>query len=184
MGPLVDDVDEFKRRFGVRVSTGYGMTEIGAPLRPRAAPGQRVELRAAPSRVPRLRGAGRRRVRPRPRAQQVGELIVRTAEPWTMNAGYFNMPAETAAAWRNGWFHTGDAFTYDDDGNYYFVDRIKDAIRRRGENISSFEVEAYVARHPGVQEVAAVAVPAEHTEDEVKVVIVPQARRHDRPPRN
>ena len=79
---------------------------------------------------------------------EVGELIVRTAEPWTLNAGYFNMPAETAEAWRNGWFHTGDGFRYDEDGNFYFVDRIKDAIRRRGENISSFEVEGYVSRAP------------------------------------
>jgi crotonobetaine/carnitine-CoA ligase len=89
-----------------------------------------------------------------------------------LNVGYYNMPAETAAAWRNGWFHTGDGFRYDEEGNFYFVDRIKDAIRRRGENISSFEVEAYVARHPAVQEVAALGVPAEHGEDEVKICVV------------
>ncbi len=82
------------------------------------------------------------------------------------------MPEVTAEAWRNGWFHTGDAFRYDADGNYYFVDRIKDAIRRRGENISSFEVEALVAQHPEVSEAAAVAVPSEYMEDEVKVCVV------------
>ena len=71
----------------------------------------------------------------------VGELIVRTSAPWTVNAGYLNNPEATAAAWRNGWFHTGDAFSRDEDGNFYFRDRIKDCIRRRGENISSFEVE-------------------------------------------
>src|SRR5687767_4216563 len=89
-----------------------------------------------------------------------------------MNAGYFGMPEATAIAWRNGWFHTGDAFRQDAEGNYYFVDRVKDAIRRRGENISSFEVEAYVNGHPEVAECAAVGVPSEFGEDEVKVCVV------------
>jgi crotonobetaine/carnitine-CoA ligase len=173
MGPLVADVDEFKRRFGVRVSTGYGMTEIGTPL---ASDGWNLANATSCGRV--RTGYPGYEVRivdefDEPvAAGVVGEFIVRASEPWVINAGYFNMPAETAAAWRNGWFHTGDAFRYDEDGNFYFVDRIKDAIRRRGENISSFEVEAYVGRHPAVQEVAAVAVPAELSEDEVKVVVV------------
>jgi crotonobetaine/carnitine-CoA ligase len=103
----------------------------------------------------------------------VGELIVRADLPWTMNAGYHNNPEATARAWRNGWFHTGDAFRQDKDGNYYFVDRIKDAIRRRGENISSFEVERELLAFPGVGEAAAVAVPGEHGEDEVMAVVSP-----------
>jgi crotonobetaine/carnitine-CoA ligase len=102
----------------------------------------------------------------------VGELVVRTREPWVINRGYFGKPEASAAAWQNGWFHTGDAFTVDADGNYYFVDRIKDAIRRRGENISSFEVEALVNQHPDVMESAALAVPSEFSEDEVKVCVV------------
>jgi crotonobetaine/carnitine-CoA ligase len=173
MGPLVAEVEDFKRRFGVQVSTGYGMTEIGVPM---ASDGWNLANGTSCGRI--RTGYPGYEVRvvdelERPLGPgEVGELIVRTAEPFTMNAGYFNMPAETAHAWRNGWFHTGDAFKYDEDGNYYFVDRIKDAIRRRGENISSFEVEAYVSRHPAVQECAAVAVPAEHSEDEVKVVVV------------
>jgi crotonobetaine/carnitine-CoA ligase len=92
-----------------------------------------------------------------------------------MNAGYLDMPEATVRAWRNGWFHTGDAFRRDEDGNHYFVDRLKDAIRRRGENISSFEVEASVNQHPAVQECAAVAVPSELGEDEIKVLVVPVA---------
>jgi crotonobetaine/carnitine-CoA ligase len=88
-----------------------------------------------------------------------------------LNAGYWNMPEATAAAWRNGWFHTGDGFQYDEDGFFYFVDRIKDALRRRGENISSFEVEAIVNQHPAVRECAAIAVPSELTEDDVKIVV-------------
>jgi crotonobetaine/carnitine-CoA ligase len=76
-------------------------------------------------------------------------------------------------AWRNGWFHTGDAFRINEDGDYVFVDRMKDTIRRRGENISSFEVEAEIAAHPTVNEVAVVSVPSEFTEDEVLCVVAP-----------
>jgi crotonobetaine/carnitine-CoA ligase len=82
------------------------------------------------------------------------------------------MPEKTAAAWRNGWFHTGDGFRRDADGNYFFVDRIKDAIRRRGENISSFEVESAVNEHAAVAESAVIGVPSELSEDEVKVIVV------------
>lgn len=75
------------------------------------------------------------------------------------------------AGGRNGWFHTGDAFRVDQDGNFFFVDRFKDAIRRRGENISSFEVELEVAAHPAIREAAAVSVPSEHGEDDVLVAV-------------
>ena len=104
----------------------------------------------------------------------IGELIIRTDMPWALNHGYHRNPEATAKAWRNGWFHTGDAFRRDENGNFFFVDRMKDAIRRRGENISSFEVEAEVGSHPSVQECAAVAVPSELGEDEVLVAIAPQ----------
>ena len=90
-----------------------------------------------------------------------------------MNHGYYKNPEATATAWRNGWFHTGDGFRYDEDGYFYFVDRIKDAIRRRGENISSFEVESEVTAHPDVREAAAVAVPSELGEDDVMIVVAP-----------
>jgi crotonobetaine/carnitine-CoA ligase len=103
---------------------------------------------------------------------EIGELIIRADAPWAMNHGYHKAPEATALAWRNGWFNTGDAFRRDDDDNYVFVDRLKDAIRRRGENISSFEVEAEVGAHPAVMEVAAVGVPSEFGEDEVLVAIV------------
>ena len=74
---------------------------------------------------------------------EVGELTVRCRLPWLITHGYFEMPDATVKAWRNGWFHTGDALRRDAAGNFYFVDRLKDAIRRRGENISSMEVERY-----------------------------------------
>jgi crotonobetaine/carnitine-CoA ligase len=104
---------------------------------------------------------------------EVGELIVRADLPWTLNAGYLNDPAATAIAWRNGWFHTGDAFRQDADGNFYFVDRLKDSIRRRGENISSVEVELEIASYPGVMEAAVIGVPSPFGDDEVVAVLAP-----------
>ena len=106
-----------------------------------------------------------------------GELIVRNSRPWTINSGYKNMPEATANAWRNGWFHTGDEFLLDEEGNFFFLDRMKDVIRRRGVNISSFEVEEEVRSHPAVKDVAAVAVRNPDMEEsagdeEVKVVVV------------
>lgn len=106
---------------------------------------------------------------------EVGELIVRTDLPWAMNSGYLGAPEATAAAWRNGWFHTGDAFRADGDGNHFFVDRLNDAIRRRGENISSSEVEAELLRHPSVREAAVVAVPSPYGEDDVLAAVAPVA---------
>jgi carnitine-CoA ligase len=107
------------------------------------------------------------------RPGEVGELILRTDSPWAMSHGYYGDPLATARAWRNGWFHTGDAFRQDEDGNFFFIDRMKDAIRRRGENISSFEVEAAIGGHPDVREVAVVGVPSEFGEDEVLAVVAP-----------
>jgi carnitine-CoA ligase len=170
--PLWPAIEDFEQRFGVRVYTGYGMTEIGAPL----FVVDRVDWRSCG------------RVRPGYELRivddhdfevshgEIGELIVRTDEPWTLNAGYFEMPEATAKAWRNGWFHTGDGFRRDADGNFFFIDRLKDAMRRKGENISSLEVEGYVREHPGVLEVAAIAAPSDFGpgEDEVKLCIVPK----------
>ena len=102
---------------------------------------------------------------------EIGELILRTDIPWSLTPGYYKNPEATARAWRNGWFHTGDAFRVDGDGDFLFIDRLKDAIRRRGENISSYEVEVEVCAHPAVEDAAAVAVPSEYGEDEVLVVI-------------
>jgi crotonobetaine/carnitine-CoA ligase len=173
MGPIVPEVDEFRRRFGVEVGTGYGMTETGAVF---ASDG--LKLANAQSCGKLREGWAGYEVRVVDEHDQllgpndIGELIVRTSEPWVLNRGYYGMPDATAQAFRNGWFHTGDGFRYDEDGNFYFVDRIKDAIRRRGENISSFEVEALVNQHPEVMETAAVAVPSEYLEDEVKVCVV------------
>lgn len=105
---------------------------------------------------------------------QIGELVVRPRVPWICSLGYFNMPEKTVEAWRNLWFHTGDALKQDDEGWFYFVDRFKDALRRRGENISSYEVETALLSHPKVVECAVLAVPAdsEAGEDEVMAYLI------------
>ena len=105
-----------------------------------------------------------------------GELVLRNHEPFAFSMGYFEMPEKTVEAWRNLWFHTGDRVVRDDEGYFKFLDRIKDSIRRRGENISSYEVEQVIGAHPAVEMVAVYAVPSELAEDEVMCAIV---RRSD-----
>jgi crotonobetaine/carnitine-CoA ligase len=103
----------------------------------------------------------------------VGEILVRPKEPFCFMQGYNGMPDRTVEAWRNLWFHTGDAGRMDARGFLWYIDRIKDTIRRRGENISSYEVEAVLLEYPDVVEVAAVAVKAEEGgEDEVLACLV------------
>lgn len=101
-----------------------------------------------------------------------GEIIVRPLKPHVMFEGYWRRPEDTLRLMRNQWFHTGDIGLFDDDGYFYFVDRKKDYLRRRGENISSFEMETTFRNHPDIQDVAVHAVKAELTEDEVKVTAV------------
>jgi len=103
---------------------------------------------------------------------EVGEICVRPTEPCIMTPGYYKQPDATVREFRNLWFHSGDRGFLDSDGFLTFVDRTKEAIRRRGENISAFEVEMLISRHPDVMEVAAVPVSAELGEDEVMVFVV------------
>lgn len=105
---------------------------------------------------------------------EAGELIMRTRRPWMFSHGYANNPEATANAWRNGWFHTGDLLKKDAVGNFYFLDRLKDSIRRKGENISSKEVEAAVCKFPLVEDAAAIPAKGPDGEEEVMVVITEQ----------
>jgi carnitine-CoA ligase len=106
---------------------------------------------------------------------EVGELVLRADQPFAFATGYFGMPDKTVEAWRNLWFHTGDRVVRDQDGYFRFVDRLKDAIRRRGENISSYEVEQVLLAHPGVEMAAVFPVRSELAEDEVMAAIVARA---------
>lgn len=103
---------------------------------------------------------------------EVGEIAVRPSVPGIMMQRYFEMPLETLGTMDGLWFHTGDRGYLDSDGYLYFVDRKKDAIRRRGENISAYELEMIISRYPGLREAAAVAVQSELGEDEVLVYCV------------
>jgi crotonobetaine/carnitine-CoA ligase len=101
-----------------------------------------------------------------------GELIVRADEPFAFATGYFGAPEKTVEAWRNLWFRTGDRVVREADGYFRFVDRLKDAIRRRGENISSFEVEQVLLGHPAIANAAAFPVRSSLAEDEVMAAVV------------
>lgn len=170
MIPLIEDGLRFGSRFGCDIYTGFNMTEVSCPLISERNPTATGSC-GTPRDGVEVRLVDENDVEVAPGA--VGELIVRTEMPWTLTLGYWKNPAATARAWRNGWFHTGDAFRTDADGNYYFVDRMKDALRRRGENISSFEVEAELLAYPAVREAAVVGVPSPLGEDDVLAVVAP-----------
>jgi crotonobetaine/carnitine-CoA ligase len=168
-------LDAFKARFGIEAFVEvFGLTETSMPImspygvdRPAGAAGMLNEtffdIRLVDSDTDEEVPVG-----------EVGELVVRAKIPWVTTLGYYGMPDKTAEAFRNLWFHTGDGLRRDADGWYYFVDRLKDALRRRGENISSYEVEQAILALPEVFEVAVIAVPAdvEAGEDEVMAVVV------------
>ncbi|MEU7347111.1 ATP-dependent acyl-CoA ligase [Streptomyces bacillaris] len=168
--PFTEGATEFAKRFGVSARALFNMTEVSCPVlsAPDHHPG--VPMHCGEPRP----GIAARIVDDHDREVpdgEAGELVLRAQRPWSFLSGYLGRPAETAAVWRNGWFHTGDTFRRAPDGGLVFVDRKKDAIRRRGENISSFEVEAQAVAHPGVLEAAAVAVPGDEGEDEVLLVV-------------
>lgn len=159
----------FVERFGIGLIDGYGSTEtnfvIGSPL---------AEQR--PGSMGRLRPEFHARVVDEHDEEvpdgEPGELLLRPDEPFSFFTGYFQMASATVTAWRNLWFHTGDRVIRDADGYFRFVDRIKDSIRRRGENISSFEVEQVIASHPAVAFAAVFPVKSELAEDEVMATVV------------
>lgn len=162
-------VDAFEERFNLECTQLYGLTDVGIPLG--VPDGERnVESCGKP-----LPGWECQIVdeHDSPLSDGVaGELVVRPLEPFMSQLGYYGMPDATLAAWRNLWLHTGDVMMRDAEGWYYFVDRAKDAIRRSGENISSYEVEQVILSHESVEDVASFGVPAEFGEDEVMAVVV------------
>jgi crotonobetaine/carnitine-CoA ligase len=168
--PVPEFADDFEQRFGVRLVELYGSTDAGIPM-------------YHPVDVPRRPGSCGR---PIPQYDvrlfdersaevpvgEVGEIVVRPNEPSLMSDGYYGLAEATLASRHDLWFHTGDLARRDADGYFYFVGRRTDSIRRRGENISAFEVEEVVKLHPAVLDAAAYGVPSELTEDEVMVAVV------------
>jgi crotonobetaine/carnitine-CoA ligase len=160
---------EFAERFGIKLLEGYGLTEAGVAIYGR--PGEDTP----PGSCGRVSEDWEVRLvddRDRDVPQgEPGEIVIRPRFPALIMPGYLNKPEATVAAWRNLWFHTGDLATVDADGFYTFQDRKKDAIRRRGENVSSWEVEQVLREHDAVAEAAAVPYPSPLGEDDVRVVV-------------
>ena len=167
----------FEQRFGLRILQGFGMTECGLPFWCRLSEPvesgcagylaeQWYEACVADPETDMPLAAG-----------EVGELLIRPKMPGCFFAGYYRMPERTVEAWRNFWFHTGDAARFDEQGRLHYVDRLKDCIRRRGENISAFEVEQVLNAHPAIAESAVIGVRVEGAggEEEVLAVLLPEA---------
>ena len=173
--------EAWEQRFNCRVVYAYGMTENALPAI--------FPLEDTPA-APHLRGAAGKASpttevavvddvdEPVP-AGTVGEIVTRPKIPWSMMIEYVDRPDATAAAFRNCWFHTGDLGYLDAEGFLFYVDRKKDALRRRGEMVSSWEVEAAVNKFPGVAECAVVGVPSELGEDEILVAVVADGEPFD-----
>ena len=165
----VEIFHQFQDRFGVHLVEVYGSTELGIATMNtveefrlgscgRAAPAYDIEIHDEHDEVC-------------PRGV-TGEIVARCRQPYAMFDQYIGMPEATVEAFRNQWFHTGDRGHMDGDGYVVYVDRMKDCIRRRGENISSWEVERSIAADERVAEVAVIGVPSELTEEEVMAVVV------------
>ena len=170
---------DFERRFGLSIVELYGMTECGCTTL--MNPPERIRVGSVGTPL----GFVEADVvddddQPVP-ANARGELIVRPRAPYTMFSGYLNKPEKTVEAWRNLWFHTGDYVTRDEDGYYYFVDRKKDVIRRRGENLAPYDVESVLNRHPAVFESVVVGVPSPLGEEDVKAFVQLKPSAHAEP---
>ncbi|MEE9193290.1 MAG: AMP-binding protein [Thermodesulfobacteriota bacterium] len=171
-----DMIEDFMERFNIKFMEGYGLTEIGQCTWMR--PGEPFRIGSCGKEAPNyeIKVANPDTDEEVPRGD-IGEIIVRPRMPNVMLHYYHKMPEKTVEDFRNFWFHTGDAGRMDKDGYIYFVDRVKDYIRRRGENISSFEVEKVINSYHDVEESAAIGVKAgegKYAENEVMVLIIPK----------
>lgn len=160
---------EFKARTGITLLDGFGSTESNAVI------GTELSTQK-PGKMGKLASGFQARVVDDNDVEvpvgQAGELVLRADEPFAFASGYYGMPEKTVEAWRNLWLHTGDRVLKSEDGYYQFLDRMKDTIRRRGENISSYEVEQVVLSHPSVVMAAAFPVSSDLADDEVMVSII------------
>lgn len=164
---------EVAERFGFDYYTGFNMSELSAPL-----------LAELNCKIPGSCGKPRSGIECRVVDENdyecpwgtAGELVVRADQPWELSVGYLSRPEATATAWRNGWFHTGDLMKQDESGNFFFVDRLKDAVRRRGENVSSVEIESEVMKIKEVAEAAIVGIPSELGDEEILLAVVRKER--------
>jgi len=163
--------EQFERRFGLTLIETYGQTELGSLWMMPPPEGARVGTVGKPA--PRFRAIiADRDGQPLPPGEQ-GEILIQPFDPLLMTPGYFRDEATTAHAFRYpGWYATGDIGVQDTDGFFRFCGRLRDFIRRRGENVSAFEVERVALTHPAVREAAAVGVPSAVGEEEIKLCVV------------
>ncbi len=169
--PVPDAIaHDFERRFGLQLVELYGSTDSGIPMY------HPIDQTRRPGSCGVVIDAYEAQLHDDDGFEvadgEVGELVVRPKEPSLMADGYLGLPEATLSARRNLWFHTGDRLRRDTDGFHYFIGRSADTIRRRGENISAFEVEEVVKLHPDVLDAAAFGVPSELTEDDLMVAVV------------
>ncbi|VTU21539.1 Long-chain-fatty-acid--CoA ligase [Variovorax sp. SRS16] len=174
LAPVPGFAKGFEERFGMQIMSAFGLTDycLGSAYNTR-------------SRRDKLGSCGLPRAGVEVRIVDAddfdvppgtpGEILLRNNNPWGASLGYYKQPEATIASRRNLWFHTGDRGLRDADGYVWYTDRIKDAIRRRGENISAFEVEEVIRTHPAVADVAVYPVRAESSEDEVAATITLRA---------
>lgn len=169
--PLIPESREFEKRFGVKLIGMYGATETSICIASEFDEPTKPEScgKALPLYDVRIFDDNDFECPP----GVAGEIVVRGKQPFIQMQGYHGMAEATLDTFRNLWYHSGDYGMKDEEGNFYFLDRKKDSIRRRGENISSYEVEEVVISHPAVLESAAIAIKdQEMTEDEVKVCVI------------
>ncbi|GAB3680982.1 AMP-binding protein [Saccharopolyspora tripterygii] len=160
---------DFEKRFGIKIVESYGMTEC---LLIAAVPPDRTRLGSIGMPIAEIEARVVDDYDAPVGPGEAGELVYRPRDHFSMMQGYWHKPEETVEAWRNLWFHTGDLVRQDEEGWIEYIGRKKDSIRRRGENVSAWEVEQAVAAHPGVLEVAAIGVPSEVGEEDVAVLVV------------
>lgn len=169
-------VAEIETRFGLMCISGFGMSEttfgLLEPLdEPRRPGSMGIERHHPDPSVPRTEAKIVDDDGDEVPRGTTGELLLKNA---AMMLGYFGLPEKTAETLVDGWLHTGDSAYQDEDGFFFFVDRLKDIVRRRGENVSSLEVERAIARHPRIAEAAVIGVPAELSDEELLVFVVPR----------
>lgn len=174
----VDFYEDFERRFDIKFFPYYGQAEMGiVAYCPMDAPKVGSVGKPKASLEAKIVDDDEREVP----IGEAGELILRPRQPWIMMSGYYNMPRETAEAFRNLWFHTGDIMYYDEDGYLYFVGRKKDAIEKKERKVFGYEIERIVNTHPLVQECAALATAIALGEDEIKLLVVPKGKQQIAP---
>lgn len=173
MVPIPAFAREFAERFGICVTGTYAISDYGTMtiLRPDHPPSKWQSAgQVRPDMAVAILDENDMKVA----LGQTGEICGRAEEAFTTAQGYYRMPEATLASRRNLWFHTGDHGFFDEDGFLYFADRMSDSIRRRGENISAYEVEQVLLLHPDIEDVAAYGVPCDLSGQEVMVSIVPK----------